>query len=91
MNDTVFALRKGLFADNFKSDKYKKNGHPSKSDFSEFAKRIGITESRYEKLIIPFMQKQLVVEKLISHSFLSDANKKGYLLMYNTRRNYLTS
>lgn len=91
VNDTVFALRKGLFADNFKSDKYKKNGHPSKSDFSEFAKRIGITESRYEKLIIPFMQKQLVVEKLISHSFLSDANKKGYLLMYNTRRNYLTS
>lgn len=91
VDDTDFALDKGLFADTFKSEQYKKSGHPSKSDFSEFAKRIGVIDSRFEKLIGPYMEKQSFVEKLIKHSFLNDANKKGYLLMYNTKRNYLIS
>jgi len=91
VDDTDFALHKGLFADDFKSEQYKKTGHPSKSDFLEFAKRIGIIESRFEKLISPFMEKQAFVEKLISHSFLSDANKRAYLLMYYTKKNYLIS
>lgn len=91
VDDTDFALAKGLFADDFKSEQYKKSGHPSKSDFSEFAKRIGVIESRFEKLISPFIEKQPFVEKLISHSFLSEANKRGYLLMYHTKRNYLIS
>lgn len=91
VEDTDFALNKGLFADNFKSEQYKKNGHPSKSDFSEFAKRIGVMDSRVEKLISPYLEKQSFVEKLIRHSFLSDANKKAYLLMYNTKRNYFIS
>ena len=89
VDDSDFALDKGLFADNFKSDDYKKNGHPSKNDFIEFAKRIGVTEGRIEKLLNPFLEKQPFMETLVSHSFLSDANKRGYLLMYNTKRNYL--
>ena len=91
VDDTGFALDKGLFADDFKSEQYKKSGHPSKSDFSEFAKRIGVTESRFEKLISPFIEKQPFVEKLIRHSYLSDAYKRRYILMYNTKRNYLIS
>lgn len=89
VDDNDFALDKGMFADNFKSDDYKKNGHPSKSDFTEFAKRIGVTEGRVEKLLNPFLEKQNLMETLVNHSFLSDANKRGYLLMYNTKRNYL--
>jgi serine/threonine-protein kinase HipA len=58
VNDSDFALDKGLFADGFKSEGYKKRGHPSKSDFIEFAKRIGVTESRIEKLLSPFLEKQ---------------------------------
>jgi serine/threonine-protein kinase HipA len=88
VDDNGFALDKGLFADDFKSEQNKKSGHPSKSDFSEFAKRIGVTESRFEKLINPFIEKQPFVEKLIRHSYLSDANKRRYILMYNTKRNY---
>lgn len=91
VDDTDFVLNKGLFADNFKSEQYKKSRHPSKNDFSEFAKRIGVNESRFEKLIGPFTKNQPFVEKLIRHSFLNDANKRGYLLMYNTKRNYLTA
>jgi serine/threonine-protein kinase HipA len=89
--DTDFALDKGLFADDFKSERFKKSGHPGKSDFMEFAKRIGVKENRIDKLLLPFFQRQPLVETLVSHSFLSDANKRGYLLMYSTKRNYLTA
>ncbi len=89
VDDTDFALDKGLFADDFKSEQYKKSGHPAKSDFEEFAKRIGVTENRFQKLISPFLVKQSFVETLVSRSFLTDTNKRGYLLMYNTKRNSL--
>lgn len=89
VDDSDFALDKGLFADGFKSEAYKKNGHPSRADFVEFAKRIGVIESRIEKLILPFLERKAKMETLLSHSFLSDANKRAYLLMYNTKRNYL--
>jgi serine/threonine-protein kinase HipA len=89
VDDTDFALNKGLFSDDYKSEQYKKSGHPSKSDFTEFARRIGVVESRLEKLLDPFLEKQPFMETLVSRSFLTEANKKGYLLMYNTKRNHL--
>ena len=89
VDDSDFALNKGLFAEGYKSEEYKKNGHPSKIDFTEFAKRIGVAEGRVEKLLNPFLNKQPFMETLVSRSFLSDANKRGYLLMYNTKHNYL--
>jgi len=91
VDDTDFALDKGLFADDFRSPVFKKNGHPGKADFTEFAKRIGVTDSRLEKLLRLFLEKQSGVETLMSRSFLNDAGKRGYLLMYNTKRNYLTA
>lgn len=89
VDDSDFALAKGLFADNFKSETFKKTNHPNKTDFEEFAKRIGVSENRIEKLIRPYLEKQPFVETLISRSFLTDDNKRGYLLMYQTKRNYL--
>jgi len=89
VDDSDFALNKGLFADSYQSKEYKKQGHPSKSDFVEFAKKIGVIESRIEKLLQPFFKKQPLMESLINRSFLNDANKRAYLLMYNTKRNYL--
>jgi serine/threonine-protein kinase HipA len=89
VDDTDFALDKGLFADNFKSEKYKIRNHPNKTDFEEFAKRIGVSENRTEKLMRPYLEKQPLMETLISRSFLSQANKRGYLMMYQTKRNYL--
>jgi len=89
VNDADFALDQGLFADEFKSEQYKKNEHPSNADFKEFAVRIGIMESRIEKILSPFLEKQILVETLINHSFLSEPNKRAYLLMYHTKRNLL--
>ena len=91
VDDSDFALDKGLFADNFKSEQYKKNLHPHKSDFEEFGRRIGVTENRIEKLMAPYLEKQPFMEVLISRSFLTEANKRGYLMMYQTKRNYLLS
>jgi len=89
VDDTDFALDKGLFSDNFKSDAYKKCGHPSIIDFMELARRMGISESRAIKLTRPFLDNQNQVANLIAHSFLSDAIKRGYLLDYQTKRNFL--
>jgi len=89
VNDTDFGLDKGLFADGYKSDEYANYGHPSKADFVEFGKRIGVGEQRLEKLITPFLVKQDMVEVLTKRSFMNDASKRGYMLMYNTKRNML--
>lgn len=91
VDDSDFALEKGLFADGFKSEEYKKNRHPSKRDFTEFAKRIGVTAGRIEKLLNPYLLRQPFIKTLVNRSFLSKANKKGYLLMYNMKRNFLTA
>jgi len=46
-------------------------------------------KSRIEKLLAPFLLKQDMVDVLVKHSFLSEDIKRGYLLMYQTKRNYL--
>ncbi|MBM3435364.1 MAG: HipA domain-containing protein [Bacteroidetes bacterium] len=91
VDETDFALDKGLFADDFKSEQYKRNGNPSKNDFAELAKRIGVADSRVDKLLRPFTEKQYLVETLVKRSFLDDAIKRGYLLMYNRKLNLLSS
>ncbi len=91
VDDSDFALDNGLFADDFKSDQYKKSMHPNKSDFQEFGRRIGVTEKRIEKIMSMYLEKQPFVEVLTNRSFLTEANKRGYLMMYQTKRNYLLS
>lgn len=89
VDDTDFALKKGLFVDDFQSGKYRSRLHPSQEDFIEFAKRIGVQERRIEKLLAPFLLRQPMIEWLTAHSFLSAASQKGYLESYRQRRNYL--
>lgn len=89
VDDIDFALNKGLFVDNYRSEDFKKTGHPSQKDFMEFGKRIGVTENRIDTLIKPYLEKQRMLEVLVKRSFLSDPNKRGYLHWYQTKRNYL--
>jgi serine/threonine-protein kinase HipA len=91
VSDSDFAFNKGLFADDFKSEAFKKNGHAGREDFIEFGKRIGVIESRIEKLISPYLEKPPMIEILLGRSFLNDKGKRAYQLMYNTRRNSLTA
>jgi serine/threonine-protein kinase HipA len=89
VDDTDFALDKGLFADDYKSEAHKKNRHAGKTDFAELAKRIGISESRTDKLLPNFLEKQPPIETLVKQSFLSESNKRGYYQMYQTKLNFL--
>lgn len=91
VDDTDFALSKKLFADNFQSAAWKKNGHASATDFLEFGKRIGVVESRCKKLLAPFLERQAKVEALVNRSFLDAGSKRSYLLHYNAKRNYLSA
>jgi len=89
VDDTDFALKKGLFADDFQSAKYRSRLHPAQEDFVELAKRIGVQEKRIEKLLAPFLMRQDRVESFVSRSFLNETSKKTYLANYRQRRNYL--
>lgn len=89
VDDTDFALDKGLFTDNFESTAFKKTNHRGQQDFLEFARRIGLDKKRAQKLLEPFLVKQEKVESLINRSFLNPATKRAYALDYDTRRNNL--
>jgi len=89
VDDSDFALERGLFADSSQSETQKKSGHASIADFEEFGRRIGMSKSRVMKLSKPFLQKQPMVESLVHRSFLNEKCKKAYLLQYNTRINRL--
>jgi serine/threonine-protein kinase HipA len=91
VDDSDFALDKGLFADNFSSDDFQKHGHAAFTDFKEFGKRVGVNESRIDKISAPFLEHQSLVEKLIHNSFLNEKTKRAYLLHYKTRLNRLMS
>ena len=91
VSDTDFALDGGLFSDGFKSAAFQKSGHPGLEDFYEFARRFDIAETRIDKLLQPFLQKQTLVETLIQRSFLDEPTKRAYLLHYQTRMNRLNN
>jgi serine/threonine-protein kinase HipA len=89
VHDTDFALDQGLFEDDFMSQHMMDNGKTGQEDFREFAKRIGINERRTDALLNPFIQKQPMVDDLISRSFLDEPTKKIYSHHYHTKRNQL--
>jgi serine/threonine-protein kinase HipA len=91
VDDTDFAVDKGLFFDNYRSDDYRKAGRPTFADFKEFGIRIGVNESRVHKISAPFLEPQPQVEALIHRSFLNEKTKRAYLLHYQTRLNRLRS
>jgi serine/threonine-protein kinase HipA len=91
VDDTDFALDKGLFVDKFRSTTFEKSNHPGKEDFMELSRRLGIVNDRAEKLLQPFLTKQPMVDTLTHRSFLDEPVKRGYLLDYNNRRNRLNA
>jgi len=83
VGDTYFALHKGLFKDGSVIS-------PTRSDFLNFGKRIGISGQRVEIIYSSFLDHKNKVYSLIDNSFMSDKAKKAYLIHYNTRWNNLT-
>lgn len=88
VDDSDFALSKGLFKDDFKSKSYKIFNHPNREDFIELGIRLGMKLSRIEKFIEPYLEINSEVENLVFNSFLSPSSKRGYMQMYRTKRNH---
>jgi serine/threonine-protein kinase HipA len=91
VQDSPFALGKGLFVDGYKSDRYKISSRPGKEDFVAFGHKIGVASARVEKLLEPYLTKQPLVETLIGHSFLDVKTKRAFWHEYLARRNDLNS
>ncbi len=91
VNDSDFALKDGLFENDYKSATLQRTNHPGQKDFMEFAYRIGIRETRADKIIKPFIQRNEMVKTLVESSFLNDQTKKTYLMNYNQRLRLLQS
>lgn len=89
VSDSNFALKGGLVNEELRSAGYRKTGNPEYADFIRLGLEIGVSEKRIDKLLAPFIQRQDKVEELVTHSYLSESAKRGYLLHYNNRRNQL--
>ena len=70
-----------LFDKDFDSAYYVTYGHYGRMEFIEFAKRLGIVEIRYLRIIESFIKKEEQIAALIQNAFLSNAAKQ--LLLEN--------
>jgi serine/threonine-protein kinase HipA len=89
VEDSDFALDRGLFADNFQSPYRLKKGHVGKSDFLELARRLDLRPAIAQQILQKFMDTPALLLGLIERSFLSEKNKRAYLQDYRSRLNFL--
>jgi len=74
-----------LFKDNFVTEAFKAGTKYTGTDFLEFGKRIGISETRIKKIVSSFINTPVKVYDLIQRSFLSDEIKKIYTENFNKK------
>ncbi|MGL4412228.1 MAG: type II toxin-antitoxin system HipA family toxin [Bacteroidales bacterium] len=89
VDDSDFALNRGLFREGDKSEFLKFNGKANGRSFEEFGKCIGVSEKRVTEILTQFTTHYLLIEELIEASFLLPETKKTYLAEYRQRRNRL--
>ncbi len=87
IDDSDFALSRGLFREGDKSEFLKFNGKANGRSFEAFGKRIGVSEKRVAEILTQFTTQYPLTEQLIEASFLLPDTKKTYLAEYRQRRN----
>lgn len=75
----------GLSPEIEKSDVWERTGHPCRTDFERFGRRIGIVDRRLGKILDKYMCLPDETESLTSRSFLSEKMKRSYLRIVNER------
>lgn len=85
--DGFFALADELFKEWHWSDCRIQNTqhHPCKEDFIAFGRKTGIAEKRIDKLLAPFLERQMDVENLVQRSYLDEGTKDLYMNHYIER------
>jgi serine/threonine-protein kinase HipA len=89
VNDSDFALSRGLFREGDKSEFLKFDGKANGRSFAAFGKRIEISKKRVAEILTQFTTQHPLTEQLIESSFLLPDVKKTYLAEYRRRRNRL--
>lgn len=90
VNDDVFALTGGLFAEEYRSERYRKTGLPCRKDFEKFGELIGVSPIQVRKTIDLLTKPQPMVYELTERSFLSAAMKRLYVASYEKRLRILS-
>lgn len=88
VDDTDFALQKGLFREQ-DSSVFKMGTQVNGSTFKAFGLKIGLPKAVVERELISFTEKNPKIEELIGHSFLKEKTKRAYTLHYQNKRNKL--
>lgn len=78
INDSDFALKGGLFPQEYYSGIYKEKGHPCMDDFVRFGKLLGVPDAQITKIITEFTSEKERVYDLIERSFLDERMKRMY-------------
>ncbi len=90
-NDSFFALRDGLFSDDYNTESFSILGYYAYDDFFEFGRRIGMRESRIMSILNYYRTKNQKVFILVHSSFLTEPVKQVYLNHYLDRLKMLNT
>ena len=74
-----------LFDQDYESDYYSTYGHYGRTEFIEFAKRLGIVEVRYKRIINEFIENETVVHNFIQNSSLSNKALESFTINFKSR------
>jgi serine/threonine-protein kinase HipA len=74
-----------LYNKDYESEYYATYGHYGRTDFIEFAKRLGIIEVRFMRIIDFFIKKETEVTRFIQNSLLSKEAKQKLIVNFHSR------
>jgi serine/threonine-protein kinase HipA len=74
-----------LFKDGFETESFRANAFYAYDDFAEFAKRLGLIEKRFQRILEMFVSKEKEVRELVDRSMLSEECKSLYKGHVNDR------
>lgn len=80
-----FGLDGGLSLNMFRSDEYDRTGHPCRTDFEQFAARIGIVPVRSAKILDRYLTIPEETLSLLRASFLPEKMQRTYLRIVKER------
>ena len=89
--DSFFALRDGLFSNDYMTKSFKVLGFYAYDDFFEFGLRIGMLESRVRTILDKYRSKNHMVLTLTRSSFLTEPVKELYINHYTDRLKMLNN
>jgi len=89
--DSFFALKDGLFSEDYNTESMRSIGFYAYDDFYEFGLKLGMIENRVKKILAKYQTENKLARKLIEHSFFNDTTKALYEKHYLARLNAINT